>query len=116
MSRVRDQSASLAGRMIAAAGVAVTYTRGGVSLEIDALPGAPGLEVVNAEGAVVRIDAMTYSILTADLAELGLPQREDTIADGARVFEVIDGSGSGAFEYEDDGGTMLRVFCKEIGS
>ncbi len=115
-SRARDW---LPGKVQAAAGVAVTYTRGATSLSLTAVVGNT-LFAAAAEpgGARVLWGERDYLVIADDLT-LGVP------AEGDRIAEVIDGTtvtfevmptdtGEPAFRYSDPQRTVWRLHCKKV--
>jgi len=72
---------------LSVAGVAATYAREDVSLELTALPGRNGQTATGREMARVQLGDADFIIRTADLGELGLPLDGDrlTVDSGGRL-------------------------------
>lgn len=119
MSRFRDQVGNATSRILAQLGETVTYTRDGESEEILAVPSRAVFETESANGSIVRIEARCYSCSVSDLP-FGLPERGDLICEiiggTAFAFEVLDQSGIGPYEYEDDGHSMIRINTKRVNN
>ncbi len=82
MSRLERGMQRFADRLIAQAGVPVTYGRGDASIEIQAIPGNTSFDAASAEGIWSVAQADDWIVRAADLViggTLVLPAKEDWI-------------------------------------
>ena len=102
------------------AGVSVTYVRGGVRVEVDAIPSEVFDEPVTDDYSVARpidtVNEYAFRVSVDDLRTLGEPQ------DGDKIFQTIPGrslrytvapleSGQDPFVYVGTGRKWYRVRC-----
>ena len=98
----------------AAAGVAVTYSRGATNVSLTAVPGRTITEQDNGDGTVRTMRVVDFVVLKTDL---GLtPALADKITWGTRKFAVHMPAGVRHFETIGPYQTMYRIHTKEINA
>lgn len=103
-------------------GESVTYCRGTVTVEIQALEGRSGFETVGESGVVVYVESRDWLVAAADLMLAGAvvqPLAGDTISvlrpDGKRhVYQVMPIGSESHFRISDNDGATLRIHTKEV--
>ena len=108
------------GSLKRASGVTITYRRAATSGTFVAVPGDTLVDTENDEGQTVRTKVRDYLVLRTDFESLigaGLrPHRGDeideTVADYARTFKVIELAGNES-RWWDKSGQVLRVHAVE---
>jgi hypothetical protein len=116
MNMLRDGAAWLARQMIDSASDPVTYSRDSVSLSIQATKGTTSFDSEQADGSMIRFEAIDFLITASTLIpSMGLPQDGDQIHDGEHTYELLALSGVQPFRYSDRHRTILRVHTKQIG-
>ena len=88
-----------------------------------AVPGNQPAEVVDDDGAMVKVKRKNYLLAAAELAAIGItdePARGDTITetlDGGTVetWEVIGPGGQPPWNWHDDAHTQYRINVQLIG-
>ena len=96
----------------------VVYSRAGDSAETLATVGRTSFEASDDEGVVQEWESRDFLILTADLADFGLPQPGDRIAetDGQQtlVYEVMALPSQTPWRYSDPYRKTLRIHTKQV--
>lgn len=122
---LRQGSDWLEDKRKAFAASAVTYWRGGTSVEVRASIGTTTFDVETTAGAVETIESRDFLILAADLILGGsevLPERGDLIkellvAGGATlVYEVLAPGGEPPWRYSDPYRKTLRIHTKHVAT
>ncbi|HQL75981.1 MAG TPA: hypothetical protein PLD58_22590 [Phycisphaerae bacterium] len=122
MADLLEQAVSWLGRMRNAhLARAVTYQRGGQSVDLSATLGSTDYQVADESGLTVQAVATDFLIAADRLVLDGirtLPRLGDRIrlADGERVkvYEVLDLAGGGHFRPSDPYGQTLRIHTKQV--
>ena len=91
----------------------VTYRRGAASSPVAATIGKTVFDLDDGGGAVLRVEARDYLILTADL-NLGVPQPGDQVVDQGVVYEVTRFGSEPAWRYSDPYRKTLRIHTKQV--
>jgi hypothetical protein len=99
------------------AGVSVDYDRNGTGGTLNAIPASQDSEVVDDDGAMVKVNRKNYLVSAADLAAAGIdghPQRGDTITetlDGGEIYawEVIGPGGQREWAWHDAAHSQYRI-------
>jgi hypothetical protein len=101
----------------------VTYQRGGDSVEMAATIGRTEFEQADEFGAIHKIEARDYLVLTTDLVLSGvqtLPKAGDQVreTDGAKtfVYEVMAPGTEPPFRYSDPYRRTLRIHTKHVAT
>ena len=102
---------------------AVTYWRGGSSVQVQATVGKTVFDVETAAGVVETIESRDFLILAADLVLGGsvrLPKRGDLIKEMAGsetlVYEVLAPGGEPPWAYSDPWRKTLRIHTKHVAT
>lgn len=96
------------------ASTAVTYSRDGASLPLQATVGATEFDVQDGDAGIRRVVSRDYLVLLADLASLSEPQRGDRIVEPAGTFEVMSPGGGDQVFSLDPQRVMARIHTKRI--
>lgn len=116
MNMLRQGAIWLARQMIDNASDPITYSRDAVSLSIQAVKGTTSFDSEQADGSMIRFEAIDFLIEAATLLpSMGLPQDGDLIHDGEHTYELLALSGVQPFRYSDRHRTIIRVHTKQIG-
>jgi len=101
---------------------AVTYQRGGASVQVQATVGRSQFDVHDGYGGTLRVESRDYLIRSEDLVlggELILPISGDriieTIGTTEVTYEVTAIGGEPCFRYSDPQRKTLRIHTKNIG-
>lgn len=118
MSRIDRATAKGLAAIKRVAGVPLTLTRGGVSVEVTGIRGSTPAEVESSESQRLRVFRSDYLIDAADY-DFGAGPVEPAIGDGitddGHTFEVASlGSGEPPWRWHDRGHTRYRVHTVEI--
>ena len=111
-----DGSAWLVQQMMDHASDSITYSRGAVTVPMQATIGSTAFDSEQADGSMIRFESRDYIVEAAKLVPLmGLPQDGDLINDGKHTYEALALNGSQPFRYSDRHRTLLRIHTKQIG-
>jgi len=109
----------LVAKQMAHASITVTYSRGEVSADVDAIPGATRFETEDETGIHVKSQMRDYLIPAASLvldSVQTLPIEGDRIAevDGSKrhIYEVLPLGGEPCWRYSDTYRDLLRIHTK----
>ena len=98
-----------------AAGVTVTYARGGTTATVSALQGRTVFASVQEGGPRIEFGDRDYLILAADLILFGEPAIGDRVTDGGEVYEVLTpGTGEPAWRWSDPAHISYRIHTKRV--
>jgi hypothetical protein len=118
MTRMQTHIATHYGRLLAAAGVAVTYQRTTSSVAISqAAPATTLVRVEDAEGLSLRSRRRDWIIRAADLVlndEAVTPAVGDRIVNGRLTYEVQRLAGEDCFYPCDAEGAFLRIHTRLV--
>lgn len=116
MNMLRNGAAWLTRQIADNASDPITYSRGSVSLSIQATKGTTSFDSEQADGSMIRFESIDYLIEAATLIPtMGLPQDGDLIHDRDHTYELLALNGAQPFRYSDRHRTILRVHTKQIG-
>ena len=124
MNLMSRGSAMLSRRLGTAAGVGVTYSRGGASCEIyDAVPSEAQSPSAHAPGVPGRLDSTERDYLFPALSlDFGVgpvePRAGDRVTETVGglpvIYELAPKGDEPAWRYSDHGRTTYRVHCKRV--
>ena len=98
-----------------AAGVTVTYTRGGTTVTVSAMQGRTVFASIQDGGPKIEFGDRDYLILATDLVLFGEPAIGDRVVDTGEVYEVLTpGTGEPAWRWSDPAHAMYRIHTKQV--
>ena len=98
-----------------AAGVEVTYARGGTTLTVTALQGRTVFASQQEGGPRIEFGDRDYLIPATALTVLGDPQIGDRVTDGGEVYEVLTpGTGEPSWRWSDPAHSTYRIHTKRV--
>lgn len=120
--RLRSAMATLSSKMLAHAGVSITYRRGVQSVSLTAVPGSTLLRLSDQYGSVkVERTDRDYCLNAADLVISGTaitPQRGDEIVeddgDKIRTYKVLPYGDEPCWRWADHSQTVYRIHAKLV--
>jgi hypothetical protein len=116
MNLLRFGSEWLAKQMGQHTSQCVTYSRGAVTLKIDATRGTSTFDSQDIDGAIHRVDTQDFLITDVDkfLARFGEPKDGDQIHDGTTEFRVLSPGSEKPYRYSGQHRTVLRIHSKQL--
>ena len=97
----------------------VVYSRGEDSVAVQAGVGKTTFDVDDGYGLMTTWESRDFLIAAADLVlsgEVIKPQRDDTISDGGKVYQVMAPGKEDVCRPSDPYGVTWRIHTKQIGS
>jgi hypothetical protein len=114
MTLLESALESLWASLATASEVSVTYRRGGISVQLAAIPGRSQTEVDSGDGYV---RSMQLNDFIVKRAELGLtPQPGDRIEWQGRYFDVVHLAGERHYESVGPWSVLYRVHTREVAN
>ena len=95
----------------------VVYSRGNVSVGVQATIGKTAFEVDDGYGMIEKWESRDFLITASDLVLGGAavtPQRGDRIADGGKVYEVLAPGKEDVYRPSDQYGVTWRIHTKQV--
>jgi len=94
----------------------ITYSRGAVTLKIDATRGTSTFESEDVDGAIHRVETQDFLITDVSKFEsrFGTPQDGDQVNDGKSNYRVLAPGGEKPYRYSGQHRTVLRIHSKQL--